>query len=196
MVLYKQEMNINLNNLIKSNMKKALIIIVLFLIQVQNSTVKCSTFLLEDSTKTEVRNSKIAVIFGTGIVGGVRFGGIYYFNNKVSLEMAYSKFGWEFLYGERIKQFSTIINYTPYNSKYFFASLYMSFRKVESTSPYELAFIPGFGFSSRLNRKGLGTYIRFGYGFLIYNINFDYFSSDYINHMGMPNIDLGIYYNF
>jgi hypothetical protein len=177
-------------------MNKALIIIALLLIQLQDSTVRCSPFLLDDSTKTEVRNSKIAAVFGTGIVGGVRFGGIYYFNNKVSLELAYSMFGWEFLFGERIKQFSTIINYTPYNSKYFFASLYMSFRKVESTRPYELAIIPCFGFSSRLNRKGLGTYIRFGYGFLIYNIHFDYFSSDYINYMSMPNIDLGIYYNF
>ncbi len=177
-------------------MKKALIIIVLFLIQLQNSTVKCSTFLLEDSTKTEVRNSKIAVIFGTGIVGGVRFGGTYYFNNKVSLELAYSLYGWDYLFGKQKKQFITNINYMPYNSKHFFVSLCMSFREKESTFPYEFAFVPGFGFSSRLNRKGLGTYIRFGYGFLIYRINFDYFSSDYIKYMGMPNLDLGIYYNF
>lgn len=179
----------------KTLKKTILLFFIIFLLQ--SCYAFCFTPLQpSDSVITTAEKSKIAVVFGTGIVDGVRLGGIYYFNNKVSIELAYSLYGWEYLFGKQIKQFSTFINYMPYDNKHFFASFCMSFREKVSTFPYELALIPGFGFSSRLNRKGLGTYIRFGYGVLIHNINFDYFSKDYIRHMGMPNIDVGIIYNF
>jgi hypothetical protein len=163
---------------------------------IQNCFAIRSFALPEDSIKTEVKKSKFAVVFGVGLVGGVRLGGIYYFNNNFSTELSYSRFGWDDLYDRQRIQYTAIINYTPTDSKHFFTSLCLNFRKKISTFPYELLIVPCVGFSSKLNRKGFGTYIRFGYGIALSQINFNHLSSDYVKLSGMPNLDIGFIYNF